>query len=263
MPFTLAHPAAVMPLPRVLGGWSVFSALVVGSMTPDFVYFAPLGVSGEQSHSLAGILWFCVPAGFVALLLFHALIKRPIIFLLPDSIRASLAPYAGLRSPRGGWRWLPIVVCLAMGALTHIVWDAFTHRDAPAVEMFPVLNATVASASGHELRVYKILQHGSTLVGVSAIALGGWLWLRRHPGAAKTAPSLWSVRQRAIIVLVLLLLPCVVGVLVASSRASSHVDFESLRSCTGAAVTSGMAALAVELVVFGAWFDRRITSLVS
>jgi Domain of unknown function (DUF4184) len=251
MPFTLAHPAAVMPLPRMLGRWCVYSALVVGSMTPDFVYFAPLGVSGEQSHSLAGVFWFCVPAGFVALLVFHALLKRPIIFLLPASVQSSLTPYAQSRSPRGGWRWLPIVVCLAIGALTHVAWDAFTHRGTPAVEMFPVLDTTVASARGHELRVYKMLQHGSTLVGMAAVGAGALLWLRRNPGTAATALAPWSARQRTILVAMLMLLPCAVGAAAASARPGRPVDFKSLQSFAGVAVTSGMAALAVELVALG------------
>ena len=259
MPFTLAHPAAVLPLPRVMGRWCVFSALVVGSMAPDFAYFAPLGVSGEQTHSLAGLLWFCIPAGLTALLVFHGLLKQPLISLFPEWMQASLAPYTDSRSPRGGWRWLPIVICLAIGALTHIVWDAFTHRGAPAVEMLPVLNATVTSAGGYELRVYKILQHGSTLLGMAAVALCAWGWLRRNPGTPSTLPVRWSTRQRAFISLALVLLPCTIGSAIAFERVGWPDDFDSLRSLAGAAVTSGMGALALVLVAFGAmatWIER-------
>lgn len=252
MPFTLAHPAAVLPLQRALGRWCVFSALVVGSMTPDFAYFAPLTVSGEQTHSLGGLFWFCVPAGLAALLVFHGLLKRPIVSLLPESVQASLAPYTDSRSPRGGWRWLPIVFCLAIGALTHIVWDAFTHRGAPAIEMFPVLNATVASAGGHELRIYKLLQHGSTILGMAAVALCAWVWLRRNPGTPSTMPVRWSTRQRTFISLTLVLLPCAIGSAIAFERVGWPDDFDSLRSLVGAAVTSGMGALATGLVAFGA-----------
>ncbi|MSQ59664.1 MAG: DUF4184 family protein [Betaproteobacteria bacterium] len=39
MPFTIAHPAAALPLLRPLRGFGVLSALVIGSMTPDFPYF--------------------------------------------------------------------------------------------------------------------------------------------------------------------------------------------------------------------------------
>jgi len=49
MPFTLCHPALVMPLHRCARRWTSLSALVIGSMAPDFVYFLPLGV-GAASH---------------------------------------------------------------------------------------------------------------------------------------------------------------------------------------------------------------------
>ena len=35
MPFTFAHPAAVVPLLRPLGRYGVLSALVIGSIVPD------------------------------------------------------------------------------------------------------------------------------------------------------------------------------------------------------------------------------------
>src|SRR5581483_12465816 len=50
VPFTLAHPAAVLPLRR---RGLVFSALVVGSMAPDFEYF--FGLKRPISHTMPGI----------------------------------------------------------------------------------------------------------------------------------------------------------------------------------------------------------------
>ena len=49
MPFTLAHPAAVIPLCGILRRASVPSALIIGSMAPDLVYFVPLGSTGLQA----------------------------------------------------------------------------------------------------------------------------------------------------------------------------------------------------------------------
>ena len=40
MPLTIAHPAAVIPFARVRRGWAVPSALVIGSVAPDFAYRA-------------------------------------------------------------------------------------------------------------------------------------------------------------------------------------------------------------------------------
>jgi hypothetical protein len=68
MPFTLAHAAATVPLLRLLGSRGVFSALVIGSMAPDFAYFLPLGVRRGQSHGLAAraLLWVVVAGAFLS-----------------------------------------------------------------------------------------------------------------------------------------------------------------------------------------------------
>jgi hypothetical protein len=53
VPFTLAHPAAAVPLLRPLGRRGLLSALVIGSMAPDLWYFVPFDVTRADSHSPA------------------------------------------------------------------------------------------------------------------------------------------------------------------------------------------------------------------
>lgn len=100
MPYPFAHPAAVLPLARPMGRLGVTSALVIGSMVPDAWYLFP-GLVRADSHSAAGLFWFCLPLGFVVYLLWNG---------------------GRLRAP------LPAVaVSLAVGALTHFAWDALAH----------------------------------------------------------------------------------------------------------------------------------------
>jgi hypothetical protein len=87
MPFTLAQPAAAIPLSRVLGRASVLSALIIGSMSPDLVYFLPLGINRATSHSLVGLFWLCVPLGLVSYVLFHVLWRPLGSYLLPRPLR--------------------------------------------------------------------------------------------------------------------------------------------------------------------------------
>ena len=87
MPFTLAHPAVVVPLsaptferPSALGA-------VVGSMAPDFEYFVRLLAVRTISHDLSsGIPLLCVPSGLVLLWLFQHVVKRPMALLLPRAL---------------------------------------------------------------------------------------------------------------------------------------------------------------------------------
>jgi hypothetical protein len=93
MPFTLAHPAAAVPLRGCLGRFGVLSALVIGSMTPDCSYFLPWTVPRSETHSPSGLLWFCLPAGLLAYALFHIVLKGPLLALLPTQILGRLGDH--------------------------------------------------------------------------------------------------------------------------------------------------------------------------
>jgi hypothetical protein len=72
MPLTTSHPAAVIALKRLNLD---LSAMVIGSMTPDFVYFIPgcLPLS-DYSHTISGILILGIPLGLAVLAIFQYLI---------------------------------------------------------------------------------------------------------------------------------------------------------------------------------------------
>lgn len=91
MPFTLAHPAAVLPLHRRLRRRASLSALVVGSITPDLAYFLPLGVSGSQSHSALGLLVFCLPVGMLAWGVYLMVLRPFILGLIPRPLSQRMA----------------------------------------------------------------------------------------------------------------------------------------------------------------------------
>lgn len=111
MPFTLSHPAAVLPFVR-----RPFSAaaLVAGAVAPDLPYFArsmPVPVSAQSwyepfmnattSHSLAGAVTVSLP---YALVLYGFLLaaRRPVGGLLPGVVGAgSAGPGAGRRGADG------------------------------------------------------------------------------------------------------------------------------------------------------------------
>ncbi|MEM7737240.1 MAG: DUF4184 family protein [Deinococcota bacterium] len=67
MPFTVSHVAAVIPLNKKP---LVLSALIVGSMSPDVLYFVPGVPSLPLAHSLQGLVLFCLPVSFALLLIY-------------------------------------------------------------------------------------------------------------------------------------------------------------------------------------------------
>ncbi|MEV5599736.1 DUF4184 family protein [Streptomyces sp. NPDC052496] len=168
MPYTLVHPAAVIPLSR---GRLVPSALIAGAMIPDL--FRSVGTGADRlSHQWLSTVTLSPLLALVFLAAFHLVLKWPVLDLAPASLRRGLAgPARGFRlaSPADAFFvWLST----AIGAATHVLWDAFTHGDFIGWSGDPV----IAGFNGIQL-----VQDGSSVVGLAVIVV--WLvrWYRRAP----------------------------------------------------------------------------------
>lgn len=169
MAFTFAHPAAVLPFQKRLNKF-YSTALVLGSMAPDYEYFIfvkPLQVTG---HTLVGLLTTNLPLVFLVWLVYETLIRDPFLRYLPNPIWKGAQQYRRapqrIRHGREAWKF---VYSALLGMLTHLIWDSFTHRSGLMVEAVPVLKHGI-SLIGMQIPLYKILQHGSTVVGLCVIA---------------------------------------------------------------------------------------------
>lgn len=189
MPFTISHAAAVLPLRQTR---LPLAALMIGSMAPDFAYFLPWEPDRMGTHSIAGLFWFCWPVGLLVWLLYVHLIEEPTIALLPPNWRAGIT-----RSDRS---WAPRALALAslaviVGAVTHDVWDAFTHGRSPVTDRFPLFHSVVY-VFGTRFRLFYLLQIVSSVGGLAALAW--WAWKFRQPAAAcSPAPVIHEVSSRA------------------------------------------------------------------
>ncbi|MBQ0830428.1 DUF4184 family protein [Streptomyces tagetis] len=201
MPFTLSHAAAVLPGVRADGtgrGRLVPAVLVAGSFAPDLTYYAASFVSGamgfgDVTHSLPGVLTVDVLLAW-ALVGLWLLLREPLVALVPGSCRGRVAALVRCGAPRARPRaslvawWYGSAV---LGALTHVVWDAFTHPGRWGTRVVPALARDVAGSP-----LYWWVQYGSS--AVAAVAIGAFLVraLRRVPaGRAAGVPDL-SVRDR-------------------------------------------------------------------
>lgn len=253
MPFTPAHSAAVVPLKRFLP----LSALVVGSMSPDFEYLFRLDAVSEFSHTLAGIVYFCIPVGFAVLWLFHSLVKRPVLLLLPNFVRQRLASSSSPFPFLPPTRLFLIVAALAIGALSHIVWDSFTHEHGWVVGKIPVLRASLFEIAGREVGVYKLLQHGSTIVGLSLLAYWFWRWLYSVPVAVMEVEPPLPDRVRRRISLGILLSVCLIGGSVGLWSASERSGLIAWQAFVVHSAIGGMAAFAVCVLLFSIAYRVR------
>ena len=226
MPYPIAHPAAVLPLARLMGRFAVPSALAIGSITPDLWYFIPYVERGD-SHSIAGLALFCVPVGLLAYALYHLFLKQPLIALLSPRLGA----FTPAKLPRASW--LAVAVSLVIGALTHLVWDDLTHS---YDEVFPRLNW---------------LQHGSTLLGSAVLLWWGLQKLREAP----PAPQVLLLRTRVC---------TIAGLLGTAAIAAFHAaqlpshDFVALRQFARSAGFAAFEALGVALFIYCLLFQRKM-----
>jgi hypothetical protein len=184
LPFTLSHTAAAIPLAR---RGLVFSALVVGSMSPDFSYFVFQTTAFRFSHTLPGIFFFCVPISLALLWLFHSLLKYPLLSLLPEAHCKRLIPVAQ------GFRFGPLphfavlAFSIALGALTHLVWDAFTHEGEWGTMYLAFLRKPIwQSGVPDPFKFCDLLQHASTIWGTAFLIFWYRRWLHQQPA---TVPS--------------------------------------------------------------------------
>jgi hypothetical protein len=161
MPFTFAHPAAVLPIHAAARGRLPLIALGVGSIMPDVGYFfAPVATFEWNNHEPLRSLTFCLPWGLVLLGLLWAL-QAGWQQLLPEPLRP--------RGPLLVWspRALPGLACgLVLGALSHDLWDAWTHEDGWFVRHIPGLRREALPG----LTWPRLFQYLSTLVGLAVLA---------------------------------------------------------------------------------------------
>lgn len=194
MPFTLAHPAAVLPFARPLARWRLLSAAVIGSMAPDFGWFSPWKPARFETHSVDGLLTFCLPVGLATYWIFQRVIRTPIIELLPPGAYSRWRDTASPANLYSLKQWVLAALGVLLGAITHLVWDAFTHEGARGLRLLPSLEEHVVEFSGHRLAGAQLLQDSNSLIGLLAVLAVLAYGLR--PARGKLPATVRRLRRR-------------------------------------------------------------------
>lgn len=198
MPFTLAHPVAVLPLARCR--YLHFPALVLGSLSPDFVYF----LGGRAAFGIGHTFWGCVLINLPLCFVFYAIY----VFLWRDVLRDYLPQIINVdwqkvvfRQPK--YFILIFLVSAIIGMITHIFLDDFTHETGYFVRNLPILREII-----WHLPLFKWLQYGGGALGL--LVCGGFLCVHARK-QAQYSPILAQQKIRfwivfAVYILVLLLI---------------------------------------------------------
>ncbi len=187
MPFTPSHAVVALPFIRTP---LVPGAIAVGAMTPDLPLFLPRVLRGALPYEVFHTYAFVPVTAVLALVLF--LVWR---FVLRPAVRA-LAPTALARRLPAAWdrpaaataqetfvgrrgavaTTMVLLLSLALGVASHILWDSFTHEGRAGVALMPALDAMWGPLPG-----YKWLQYGSGVGGLAVLGIWALGRLRRAP----------------------------------------------------------------------------------
>lgn len=174
MPFTFSHPAIVLPLKYAWSKRFSLTALVIGSIVPDFEYFARFQNASYHSHKWPGVLWFDIPVGLLLCFIFHDVVKKPLIMNLPLSLHQRTMKYCSFN-----WKkyflshWLIVLYSLVLGIISHLFWDKVTHETYRVFNHVPVLKDSL-DPDFHPNLVYRIIQMSYSLAGLAFIAFSIW-----------------------------------------------------------------------------------------
>ncbi len=231
MPVTfLAHQAPVLPLKRWRPGLDGV-ALVAGSAVPDlaratqhntampYLFGWPTWFDGHRPDQL--VSW-CLVVGLLLTWSARRLVLPRLAGHLPDLGGFHLRDLRLVGRVRH--RWWNVVLCVLVGAITHVVIDMFTHEDHSVI--VPGFDQHLFDVAGRSLSVANVLQVVLSLaLSVVAVrqmwAIGRERLLCRWHGA-DPAPAPTPPRHRTVVASVVV--AAVLSGLLGATQTSRGVD---------------------------------------
>lgn len=199
MPFTVTHIAATVPIAWASRWRLPFSALAIGSMVPDIAGFYPFVLDYVTAHSISGVMTHCTPIGVMLYYGYQAFLKQPFFDLFPEAVTSRMQPWIDHPINLHPLSILAVALSAAIGSMTHVVWDGFTHGGGWGVTTFPILSETTGKIPGRVIRWYDVIQHSSSLLLIPML-IGFLWWLKNLPVQEKLSDRarmphsiVWSV----------------------------------------------------------------------
>lgn len=193
MPFTFSHPAIILPLNYLPKKWISLTGLVIGSLTPDFEYFLRMKIESNYSHTFWGIFWFDLLLGILLTFVFHNFVKNELFKNLPQELNQRFTTEEKLNwNNYFAENWKIVISSIFIGTLSHICWDSFTHESGFFVKTFSELKNTIGIL-GKPIRILKILQHSSTIIGGIVIAYAIYKLPKNVNSETKITAKYWII----------------------------------------------------------------------
>ena len=208
MPFTFAHPAILIPIgyKRRLSA----TALIIGSMVPDFEFFLKMRTGENIGHHWYGILLFDVPLSIICCYVFHLILRDMLIDQSPQWLYERFN-----KMKEFDWHTYAkknpatVLLSIMLGIISHLFLDAFTHEDGLFVEKIAFLQREVMFQD-FKTGMYMLLQIFGSVIGLYLI----FIFIKNLPVSKLPSPAkdhyflrAFGVLATAILLLRVVLLP--------------------------------------------------------
>ena len=231
MPFTFSHAAIVLPFLK--NKKLSATALITGTMSPDFEYFFRMKMQSEISHTLIGVFVLDFPLALLVMFLFHQIIKKNFIQNLPLFFQARMQEL-----DNSNWvnyfknNLLTVFLSFLLGTATHLLWDSMTHWDGFLVQKIAFLGS-----SFYNIPVYTLAQHTSSLVGMIWI----FYFLYKLPESkTDSTPINWKYWFWSLFI----------GLVIFLIRLSFGIQKDEIATLLVSVITSGILGLAAGGLLF-------------
>ena len=232
MPLTIpTHPVAVLPLKLWRPHWFDGVALTIGAIAPDVGYAVESYGVPVYSHAPTAPLWWAVPVTLLAAWLVRW--AAPVVAAHLPMVLRDYGVLGRVRHP-----WYVTVVSAIIGAVSHIVWDAFTHPyvDGPRL-LFPWLHNEVWPGEPW----WALLSGASDLVGfVAGTAL--IVYIGRHRLLVRWHGPAPSIVARPAVFWPVFALVVVVGLVLLPLHPTSLLPQQAIRAMLLVALALVVAA---------------------
>ncbi|RKZ85434.1 MAG: hypothetical protein DRR19_16385 [Candidatus Parabeggiatoa sp. nov. 1] len=151
-------------------------------------------------------------------------------------------------------RFLLIILSLFIGALTHIAWDSLTHQSGWVVVQLPILSLPIIETSQVSIKVYKVLQYGSTLLGATLLLYWYLKWLKQAPSLSINALTPLSTQTKWLIIFSIGLSASFVAGIYGFVSKDPFTNLYSFYKFVGLTVVAGILCVFVELMIFSAFW---------
>lgn len=207
-------------------------------MVPDLPMFDVVPYGYDLSHSAVGLVTVDPVAGSVVVLLWLLLVRGALVSAGPAWLRARLPDSRLTRR-----EWLLVPVAAAVGAATHVGWDALTHEGRWGDRHIPWLHDDLFGHAG-----YHWAQAASSVLGLVVLAVyGAVVVTRRAPTRPVAAPGGAHVARWSLAAVT----AGTVGVALVAAVATLG---EGLHAAAFSAAERGLTVLIVGLLLAGgAW----------